>query len=447
MLEYLRSMRGLHRLLLIVSATLLGFALAPDPGRELQDALEEVRLIGQLPYDEYASYVRRYGEGYLDERPRIFPGTTASNLSLVRKLSKQEGFRVSEKLRFIRPWYCKLPDEHTTLAEHSRFFEAPERFYICSVSHLPDVSRLSEFLRLNKNNLDELNSVELVYYDIEFLKYGPLREEIKGLLARQPTLDDKACCRWEFSLKAPSDPSRWLGSVQSTCQPRISSLRSRESAVQWLTQLPEKFHRLVFANEEGGDSATPKIFPGVRGVWEHVSGKSQTDAVSFLETEIEASRRYVSVVGISIDERHAVWAGLAASLVVSSLLALYTFRLCQIIAGREDQIMLYPWVCLFPGVIGMCLSLASVLFLPLAANAMMVWRVAEHDSVVRWAGPIGLVLLLVCTVVILNRIVCLRRGMQPDRCVRLFRSNCFCRVLAALKSLKRTIGSVFNSKT
>ncbi len=392
--EYLKSTRTLHRLLITVSVIFLAFALAPNQLKEVQNALDELDLIRRIPYRQYVKFV------------------DGANKEQFRTNVKALHFPVSENARLIRPFYCMLPGPEATLNDHRLFFEAPTPVAYFVPEYLKDPTRLFEFIELNKkNNIKELISIELKYPDIKFLQYGPNRVEIKELLSRLPQKGDNVYALYEFSYKDSPDAS---GSISLDCYVYETKTSRHSYPFFWLQQLPSEFHELIitsgvdkkvfistsFLLYQNIQSWVSCTFPRLQKVWDHVAGRTLAEATVYLKREIAFKRRNLTLLGITFDAQLAVWAGLVGMLGIILFLAIYLARLVGMVNGREEEIRLFPWIPLFPGMSSRCVSIITNIALPICASFFLVVRVYDHDKAATWLGPVFLVLTFICSILV-----------------------------------------------
>jgi hypothetical protein len=79
---------------------------------------------------------------------------------------------------------------------------------------------------------------------------------------------------------------------------------NEKAALSWLRSLPDPYPTLV-----GGSDAGPVLFPGMSEVWDEISRDTPDDAIVYLEGKLNAARRSISMLGMSIDERAIAVAG------------------------------------------------------------------------------------------------------------------------------------------
>jgi hypothetical protein len=144
--------------------------------------------------------------------------------------------------------------------------------------------------------------------------------------------------------------------------------------------------------------ASGSHFVAVRKYWNLVSAKPIDAAVAFLQDHADASRKQMSLFGLSID------AGTVGILGPLSIAALLVFLLAHVrhlasLDPHDEVARTYPWICLTTDWLGVALTLSTVVLLPTAASGALVVRALAN---LREAGRASVIFPATLTVAVLT---------------------------------------------
>jgi len=144
--------------------------------------------------------------------------------------------------------------------------------------------------------------------------------------------------------------------------------------------------------------ASGSRFVAVRKYWNLVSAKPVDAAIAFLQDHADASRKQMSLFGLSID------AGTVGILGPLSIAALLVFLLAHVrhvasLDPHDEVARTYPWICLSTDWLGIALTFATVVLLPTAGSAALVVRALAN---LREAGRASAIVPGVSTIVVLT---------------------------------------------
>jgi hypothetical protein len=119
-------------------------------------------------------------------------------------------------------------------------------------------------------------------------------------------------------------------------------------------------------------------FVAVRKYWNSVSAKPIDAAIAFLQDHADASRKQMSLFGLSID---ADTVGILGPLSIAALLVFllaHVRHVASLDANDDETARTFPWICLSRDWLGIALTISTVVVLPTAATAALVVRALVH---------------------------------------------------------------------
>ena len=291
------SARGVHTLLIGVAGVLLAFTFSPNDADRYARAKAELEIVSEIPFSEFPEFVD------------IEEVLNWSRDELVGRLKEaQLPYNIFPELDYEPPLYIYgLPDESATLSEIRRFFMrntaitfvysstnersaleaalASKQFTCRSGTYRSPCSEIPSGSTLYEIRITAPGQVQPKYSTgKKWLEYWPeMPKNLKGLMV------------FKFG-RADRDPMEATAPIE--LGGAIVGRPNEKTALSWLQTLPRPHFTLLL-----GNNTTPLLFPALSEVWNEISEQTPADAAILLESKLNAARRSVSVLGMSIDER------------------------------------------------------------------------------------------------------------------------------------------------
>jgi hypothetical protein len=378
MKEALDSVKHLHQFVIAASAAVLAFALSGTDA-QVNDAIQELRAVKAVDWTAYVPFVA--DEMYREGAPTMYSPQRVQ-LTLVREslgsiidVPADPCFKPTGTCARVElPMAAHLPDANTSLEGYETFLESRPAVF---------------WARLDR-----------------FSPKRPLPRERSRLarVAVRPRLQGRFLhggAAWYFDGEPPPGPI--AGDVILTlagASPPIFegtadvyvTLLSDVTPARWLVQTQKDLLGKSMLDASGSH------FVAVRKYWNLVSAKPIDAAVAFLQDHADASRKQMSLFGLSID------AGTVGILGPLSIAALLVFLLAHVrhlasLDPHDEVARTYPWICLTTDWLGVALTLSTVVLLPTAASAALVVRALAN---LREAGRASVIFPATLTVAVLT---------------------------------------------
>jgi hypothetical protein len=378
MKEALDSVKHLHQFVIAASAAVLAFALSGSDA-QVNDAIKELRAVKAIDWTGYVPFVADeiYREGapgmYSPERVQL--NLVRESLDKMIDVPGDPCFKPTETCARVElPMAAHLPDANTSLEGYETFLASrPAVFWARLDRFSPDHpfprerSRLSRIAVRPRLQGRFLHGGSVWYFDGE-APPGPVPGNVVlTLVSGSPPVFEGAADVY-VTLLSDVTPARWLAQTQKDALAKAML------------------------------DASGSHFVAVRKYWNLVSAKPVDAAIAFLQDHADASRKQMSLFGLSID------AGTVGILGPLSIAALLVFLLAHVrhvasLDQHDEVARTYPWICLTTDWLGVALTLATVVLLPTAASAALVVRALAN---LREAGRASVIVPGVSTVVVLT---------------------------------------------
>ncbi len=384
--ENLKALRFLHQILMIVASAILAFALRPDLSTQYKEALAELSTLKEVSFNTWPiSIAERYKK------------QEEENNAFVLSVIRQAGLELQGHPRLSGPILGEPPPSMPSakLIEVDAFLTGARK--IGSLKVEGNKKYMADQLRravASRNAHPSVGGISLSgvgssgYYGLtDWINVVPT-----GAMSIQFGIYDQP-------QTAPNGPIFVIASYT------ISS-ETGQFALEWLR-----------AENSGKKLLDPKsgiVFPHLREFWDRVSSLTDDQATLFLQDEMSASGRgTLSFFGIPVERSITVWAGPFVCLAILWFLALHLrhFRASE---AQKSGVENYPWIALFRGSTALITIYASLLILPIAANAAVLQRYGHWSE---WSSRIGgflTIILLGVAVFVLVEIHALRRNRSAE---------------------------------
>jgi len=356
--ETLKSLRLIHQLVIIATATIIVFAVAPDRSAQYVDALDELSALRQVSFDDFPGYVHWLMREQEEQDNQFVRNVVRSaNISVPTRPAPH----------FSMPLYCvPCGPAGNTLRDLESFLNQSQLVVGVKIERDEKAT-----LRQIVAGLPWAQGVKLIgmeFYALETSLRGPYPDGTM-LLPISPRLGQNHG-RVDLILSQPGGTEPMRLSVKI---PYYSAARQMgRYAIDWLRQQP---------TGQGLIETSPQIdrvFPKLKVFWKQLERMTPNEASRFLEEKLDSARGQLSFFGISVDTAIAAWVGPGTSLL---LLLFFVAHVRHLSAVNEQCALLktYPWIALFPDTLSKTLTSLSLLSLPVANVLLLVRSWSVHD--------------------------------------------------------------------
>ncbi|MFL5363267.1 MAG: hypothetical protein ACJ78U_20055 [Myxococcales bacterium] len=385
MKEALESVKHLHQFVIAAGAAVLAFALSGSD-TQVNDAIRELRAVKAIDWSGYVPFVQN--ETYREGAPALYSPHRAQLDLVGQSLGSQIDVPADP---------CFLPTE------------------TCARVELPVATHLRDAGTSLEGYESFLSSKPAVFW-ARLDRFSPDRPfpRQRARLARiavRPRLQGRLLhgTDWYFDGEPPPGPI--AGNVALTLAvgaPPLEGERSsppHEGAADvYVTVLYDVTPALWLTRtkkEVLGESALDPSgthFVAVRKYWNSVSAKPIDAAIAFLQDHADASRKQMSLFGLSMD---ADTVGILGPLSIAALLVFllaHVRHVASLDPAVDEAVRTFPWICLSSDWLGIALTISTVVVLPTAATAALVVRALVHF---REGGRASVIVPGVSTIIVL----------------------------------------------
>jgi hypothetical protein len=383
MKEALESVKHLHQFVIAAAAAVLAFALSGSD-TQVNDAIRELRAVkaidwsGYLPFVENETY--REGANALYSPQRVQLDLVRESLGSRIDVPADPCFLPTETCARVElPIAAHLPDAATSLEGYESFLSSkPAVFWARLDRFSPDPplprarSRLARIAVRPRLQGRFLHGTDW-YFDGE-PPPGPIAGTVALTLGAAPLEGDRS-----------SPPHQGAADVYVTVLYDVTP-------ALWLSRAKKDVLGKSALDPSGAH------FVAVRKYWNSVSAKPIDAAIAFLQDHADASRKQMSLFGLSMD---ADTVGILGPLSIAALLVFLLAHVRHVAAldpHADDAARTFPWICLSGDWLGIALTISTVVVLPTAATAALVVRAVVHF---REGGRASVIVPGVSTVVVL----------------------------------------------
>jgi hypothetical protein len=382
--DLIKSCKLIHNLIMGVCAAIIAFALTPDPAETYRAALGEIQAVQSMKRESYSNYALKRLAARRQELAEFekMPFTSRGRSFVLNKYT-------------IEPEvYVSWPDTDAKVIDIIQFFEGDNK----AVEYGPgDERELEAAARTAQKDPKQIPLPKSAFLaDASFLapsevatvKVGDRLFLAKGLPYEQ--------FRGRLALDFRDTPngdihtfSRYGPSIQNVSTYEIDDVNL---AGEWLARESGIYDRI--SKTTGPKSAT--IFPNLKAARSEIEAQSLAGAARVLQDKLDSTKREIRFLGLTVEERIAVWVGPTTLL----LLLLYFYAHISTLNRRrftsDEGLQNAAWIVLFPGLASSVLSYASIIALPPIAAAALLERSGHLHE---WTTRLGLALSLAVIVV------------------------------------------------
>lgn len=386
-----KASKLLHQLIIAACAAMIAFALTPDPADNYRKALAEVQTLEGFTREQYSKYVldrlkgRRKELADFEKMPFTEPGPDF----LVNKYTVQPATYIS--------WPTDAP-----IAEVVTFFEGNNeavqygpgeerelRSAISAASQDASQTPIPRTASLQDADLIIPSSVARIHVGDLFLLEKKLAAEARPIEVRLSYDSDTA--------KGSSDTARYTPPLHSVEEYRLGHVNL---ALDWLRSQGAEFQRI--SSTLGGRTI---LFPGIKNALPEIEASPLRAATGKLQDKIDSMRHDIHFLGLTIEERIAVWAGPAILLAVLLYFYAHFYEFARVYRELSPVTNQAAWVVVLPGPVSSSLSYASIAAMPVLASVLLMWRLGHlYDANTLIGGTL-------CLAVALTTILCARTLM------------------------------------
>ena len=375
--ESLKTLRAIHRTLILLCATV--FAVALSPQNDYPKAIAELDAVARIDLKQFIGDSLKKVEplGKDTDLARVY---SKAFDSAMRREFEKIGFRVLRESMGHEVFLAGFDEgrvwnllRNGTVSDYRDFvsdnmgvdcvFVEPEKIAEALVEKVPDVN-----LPVNS----EIGGMKLVMAQPVHTGDGVGTFHVKLILfffVEKPTM------RYYHVVVEKNFVSKG-GQVDET---RIQNWLERQGTLKDLVESS------VAVNPP---YRTESLFPNLKHVWELVANKTPEEAKRILN---EKAMREVSLLGVPIPIRWVVPTAPIVTAIIYLFFLSYVAHLKRISNGAVETLHKFPWLLLFPGVIHSFASWALVL-LPSLVLFLLVY---QYRCVGGWILILGIVFALI----------------------------------------------------
>lgn len=375
--ESLKSTRFIHRILMLLCASVLASALYPSEEKDYSGAIDEIDAIVKIDLD-------RFINSSLQQKKSL-----AKGMDLVKVY--QRAFDSALKYELEQEGFIYPPSQSLN---HEVFLPAFDEYYVRSLLHSGTIQDYRDFIsenigieyvfvqpehiakafvpkihELNIPETSKITGIKLVMSPPLYTKHKPKTFHLKMILILAV-------------LKPKVKPN--VGSYLAVVEDPPVSLTStfKETQFQdWLVK-EKLLDRLVAHKKPDARHHTAEsIFPHLRSVWSLVANKIPEEAKRILLAEVDKNHRSISFHGVEIDSSMVVVAGPLLAVMLFMYFLSNLGHLQRIYHNNTESFFTFPWLPLFPDRISLTVSFISILLLPFVALGLLVVRFRHIDVI------------------------------------------------------------------
>lgn len=362
--ENLKTLKVLHQLLMVVSATILVFALRVDMSRDYRAALDELRAMQDLNFSGWTTFVRDRYKTYENQNDKF-----------VRDIIKLAGVPLQGNPSIQEPVFGDEIRAGTPL-QLDAFVKANQKIGVLEL--IGDKRVPAEQLKHSMAARNSHPVVEGMWLSGFQGGYGQQMMDW-----RNPPMVPATTVSFSIADVPQTVPNQPVFAMVSF------KLISEEGhfGLEWLKE--DTFGQKLI------DARTSEFMPHLKVFWEKVNGLTPEAATVFLEEQLEATTRgTVSFFGIPVETRLAISASPIVCFSILLFLCLH-IRHVRLTHGSIEAAANFPFAPLFKGAFGALLvTYATVLVLPTLAAGELLARFGDWSQ---WSTRIGAVFAVMTT--------------------------------------------------
>jgi hypothetical protein len=292
--ELIKSCRLLHHVIIGISAAIIAFAMTPDPGEAYKAALREIAVLKTLDEKAYAAYAK----GRLTARREELASFKGTKLS-------SEGPDFVLNIYSVRPEvYLEWPLSTAPLHQIIQFYDGGSQ----AVEYGPGQENelqgafqkaLRDSSQIPIPKSATLNSAAFVLPStIPRRKFGD-----ESLLGRAPSADENsgqiALYYKSVTPEGSQEMSRYTSKLKSMEEYSVED----NLPLAWLKSQPNLLPEISMST--GGHEV---FFPAIKASLNEIEGFSFIEGSKVLQDKLDSMKHEIKVLGLSVEERIAVWA-------------------------------------------------------------------------------------------------------------------------------------------
>ena len=352
-----------HNILIGVCAAILAFATSPDKTDFYRSLLVGLTSLRSLHMEEYPVFVAAE-----------VPEASAASIGQYAAILKKAGYpAVAPDFYIPKRIYASQPASNATISDLIKFFEG--RNEVSFTAYDP-----------NSLSLNETSSTITPAYrypahcvptHIGFVKEGVDFANDRTVILSSPPASGSVEVVLAF----------WANEFDMNCRISIPArigttvgLLGGTYARSWLLSKKIAADQLIVQLKQAEDL---------------IGAKTLEDAFSFLGREVNAPRRDLSFLGLTIDAATAIYVGPVSTLMLV-LYLLAQLRHLRATMQRRDDGEDYSWIGLFVDRLSISITYSSLVLLPAIANLCLIIASQHVYSAERTIGIVCTVGILVC---------------------------------------------------
>ena len=372
--DLIKSCRLIHNLVMGVCAAIIAFSLTPDPAETYRRAQKEVQAVQTLKRQTYSDYVlqrlakHRSDQAEFDHLPFAPPGRDF----------------VLNKYTIEPETYISWPESDSKVLQIIEFFEGDNRAIeygpgdeqelqigVRKALNDPHADPIPKTARLEKATFVPANDVPTVQVGEHKLLTKDLPADQLGgsvdlsVKDRLPNHDIHLFGR-------RTDPMRSVQEYQ---------IDDANLAGEWLEKASGIYDRVSTESPE-----RKVLFPGLKAARSEIEAQTLSGAARILQDKLDAVKREIHFLGLTIEESIAVWVAPTILLLLLSYFYAHLSNLKRRRFSAGETLQNAAWIALFPGTISAVLTYTSIAILPILSTLALLRRLGHiHEWTTRAA--------------------------------------------------------------
>lgn len=389
--DLIKSCKLIHNVIMGVCAAIIAFALTPDPAETYRAALAEIQVVQALKRENYSDYVlkrlstRRQELAEFDKVPFTPRGRSF----------------VLNKYTIEPEVYISWPDRDAKVIDVIQFFDGNNESVEYGPGDGAELEAAARIARIDPKQVRLPKSAFLEYAsflapsgvatvkvgDRLFLAKALSYEQLKGIVA----LDFRDTPNGDIHTF-----SRYGPTLQNVSTYEIDGVNL---AGEWLAKGSGIYDHISSVSV----SNTVTTFPNLKAARSEIEAQTLAGAARVLQDKLDSTKREIHFLGLTVEERIAVWAGPTALLLLLIYFYAHVSNLNRRRFTATESLQNASWIVLFPGLASATISYASIVVLPPLAAAALLQRSGHTHE---WTTRLGVAL---SVAVIMVAVGCVRK--------------------------------------
>jgi hypothetical protein len=409
--ESLKSARLVHRMMMLVCATVLAVALHPSEQKNYSAAIDELEAIRKIDLAKFA-------KDSIQETNRLakeseFAVKWAAGFTLLMRYElDQIGLTLEESDARILVFCAVFDLEKVTSLRRTRLIRDYENFLIENIGiNYVDfgAARIAEAFAMRMKDPNVLQLDFLPGTKLALMVFKMMPPSFDASETRSLTTEMSLAIQFAKLKRPPveitiSSPSVW--GVYTFDGTRFQDWLKRQQLLEQLIEdkMPDGYY-----------STAEYIFPKLRPIWSLVADKVPEEAIDVLMEEAKKSRRIISFFGVEIPASMVVLTGPSLAFILFLYLLSYVKHIQTIYTTETNTLSTFPWLALFPYRVSRIVTFISILLLPPTVFCFLLFQFRHIEARIRYIGLLFTVLSVFMAYFSWRRILCLRKTSKEEK--------------------------------